>query len=240
MKRRGLLVPVIASGVALIILMLLGAWQLSRRAWKQQLSAAIEQRVAAPAMALPPRPDWPRMTRAHDEFRRVRMRAHPADARAVFVYTSGSALRADIKAPGYFVFAPARLEDGGTIVVNRGYVPLAREFPRDITDTDIVGYLRWPESGNWFIADHDAKGDNWLVRDPSAMAALRHWGEVAPFYVDQEAPVPIGGLPRPAPLSPNLRNDHLQYALTWFGLALVQLGVFAAWAISRYRGKVVI
>ena len=39
------------------------------------------------------------------------------------VYTSGSALRDDVKSPGYFVFAPARLADGGTVVVNRGYAP---------------------------------------------------------------------------------------------------------------------
>ena len=53
------------------------------------------------------------------------------------------------------------------------------------------------------------------------MARQRGWGDVAPFYVEQEAPVPPGGVPHPAPLRVNLPNHHLQYALTWYGLALV-------------------
>ena len=66
-----------------------------------------------------------------------------------------------------------------------------------------------------------SSGETWFVRDQRAMAAARGWGEVAPFYIDQEAPVPEGGLPRPAKLQVTLRNDHLGYALTWFGLAAV-------------------
>ena len=58
-------------------------------------------------------------------------------------------------------------------------------------------------------------------------------GAVAPFYIEQEAPVPPGGLPHPSALTVNLRNDHLQYALTWFGLAVVLIAVFALWMRAR-------
>src|SRR5207244_11553920 len=68
-----------------------------------------------------------------------------------------------------------------------------------------------------FVSDHDATGDVWMVRDPAAMAQRKGWGAVAPFYIEQEAPVPPGGLPHPAPLKVHLRNDHLQYAVTWYG-----------------------
>ena len=68
------------------------------------------------------------------------------------------------------------------------------------------------------------------MRDPQTMAQVRGWGPVAPFYIDQEAPVPAGGLPRPGPLAVQLRNDHLGYALTWFGLAAALAAVFAVWA----------
>ena len=73
----------------------------------------------------------------------------------------------------------------------------------------------------------------WMVRDPAAMAAAKGWGAVAPFYIEQEAPVPPGGLPHPAPLKPQLRNDHLQYAITWYGLAAVLVVMFAIWARRR-------
>ncbi len=58
--------------------------------------------------------------------------------------------------------------------------------------SEITGYLRFPEATGWFVAAHDAKGEIWFVRDPQAMAEMRGWGPVAPFYVDQEAPVPGG------------------------------------------------
>jgi cytochrome oxidase assembly protein ShyY1 len=58
---------------------------------------------------------------------------------------------------------------------------------------------------------------------------------VAPFYVEQEAPVPPGGLPHPASLKVQLRNDHLQYAVTWYGLAAVLVVMFAIWAVRRRR-----
>jgi surfeit locus 1 family protein len=61
------------------------------------------------------------------------------------------------------------------------------------------------------------------------------WGAVAPFYVEQEAPLPPGGWPQPGKLVPNLPNNHLQYAVTWYGLALVLLGVFVAYALRSRR-----
>ena len=68
------------------------------------------------------------------------------------------------------------------------------------------------------------------------MAALKGWGEVAPFYIEQEAPVPSGGLPHPSALKVQLRNDHLQYAITWYGLAATLAVMFAIWAWRR-RGE---
>ena len=69
------------------------------------------------------------------------------------------------------------------------------------------------------------------------MARQRGWENVAPFYIEQESPVPPGGVPHPAPLRVNLPNHHLQYALTWYGLALVLVAVFAAWLLHRRRGE---
>jgi cytochrome oxidase assembly protein ShyY1 len=95
--------------------------------------------------------------------------------------------------------------------------------------------LRWPEPRGLFVSEHTPRDDLWFVRDHRAMAAQYGWGEVAPFYIEQEAPVPPGGVPRPGALKVNLRNEHLNYALTWYGLAAVLVAVFAVWAVKRRR-----
>ena len=100
---------------------------------------------------------------------------------------------------------------------------------------DIIGVMRWPEPPGWFVTAHDAAADLWFVRDHRTMAASYDWVSVAPFYIDQEAPVPDGGVPRPAPLEVNLRNEHLQYAMIWYGLAAVLAVSFAFLVVGRRR-----
>lgn len=233
-----LIVPGTFTAVSLAILISLGMWQLQRKTWKEGLIATLEAQMAATPAPLAPAPQWAGMTRDNSEFRRVTLRADfAADAKPVYLYTGASALRADVKQPGYFVFVPATLPDGGTVVVNRGYVPVDRKAEPAAGTIDITGYVRWPETPGWFVSEHDAAGDIWFVRDPAGMASLRGWGTVAPFYVDQEAPVPPGGFPRPGSLAVKLRNDHLGYAITWFGLAASLVAVFLAWAIRQRYNK---
>jgi len=185
-------------------------------------------------VALPPPTEWTGMTPENSEFTRVHLHVEFPKISDALVYTSGSAIRDDVKGTGYFVFSPAGLSNGRQVVVNRGFVP-NRSYPVAAGTADIVGALRWPEAGSAFVADHDATGDVWMVRDPAAMAQRKGWGAVAPFYIEQEAPVPPGGLPHPAPLRVQFRNDHLQYAITWFGLAAVLAVMFAIWAVRRRR-----
>jgi surfeit locus 1 family protein len=75
----------------------------------------------------------------------------------------------------------------------------------------------------------------WFLRDPAAMAARGHWDARAPFYFDQESPIPPGGWPKPGRLEVHLRDDHLQYALSWFGLAAGLIGVYGWWLVGRVR-----
>jgi len=232
--RPGLLLPAMFALLGLIGLLALGAWQIERKAWKEALIATLSQRTTAAPVVLPPPQAWASLSAGNSEFMRVQLRIEPGGDDAL-VYTSGSALRDDVKSPGYFVFMPARLPGGATIVINRGYVP-GRPAPRLQGPQDIVGSLRWPEAPSLFVSDRDGSGI-WYVRDPLAMARALGWGEVAPFYIEQEAPVPPGGLPHPAALNVRLRNDHLQYAMTWFGLAAVLIVVFAVWATTRRRDQ---
>lgn len=230
---RGLLIPAAVTLCGLAVLLGLGTWQVERRAWKEGLIATLNERASTAPVALPPPEQWGSLTAENSEFMRVRLRADFRNDDAL-VYTSGSALRDDVKSPGYFAFAAGRLPGGQHVIVNRGYVK-ERAYPPQSGPAEIVGYLRWPEGSSRFVADRDAKADVWYVRDHRAIARVRGWDNTAPFYVEQEAPVPLGGVPHPASLRPNLPNHHLQYALTWYGLALVLLGVFAVWAVDHRR-----
>ena len=189
----------------------------------------------------PPRESRARLSRADTEFRRVTVRIEFIPAPEGRVYTGGSALRADISQPGYFVFSPARLADGDLVVVNRGYVANphphreTRPVARQEGLVEIIGVLRWPEQRAWFLPEHDRKSDIWFVRDHLAMTAAYDWATSAPFYIEQEAPLPPGGSPRPGKLKTNLPNNHLEYALTWFGLAAALMGVFTVFAWQKRR-----
>jgi cytochrome oxidase assembly protein ShyY1 len=221
------------------ILIALGVWQLQRKDWKENLIATLAERMSAAPSLLPPRTEWQNLTPAADEFRRVRMRAQFDPNREARVYSGGAGLRDDVKTPGYFAFAPARLVDGSSVVVNRGHVdnpnPDASLKPIAVPDNavDIVGVLRWPEPPGWFVSLYSERQDLWFARDHRAMAERYGWGDVAPFYIEMESPAPAGGVPRPGKLTVKLRNDHFGYALTWFGLAAVLVGVFGFWAVRR-------
>jgi surfeit locus 1 family protein len=146
-----------------------------------------------------------------------------------------------VNGPGYWVFAPARLAGGSIVVVNRGFVPPDRKDPSTRPQgvpsgsVDVVGALRWPEQRGLFSAADDVANGIWFTRDHRDMAEAKGWQNAAPFYVDQELPVPPGGWPRSGKLAVQLRDAHLQYAITWFGLALGLAGVYVTWIARRLR-----
>ena len=239
--RRGFVLPGIVVLAALVVLLGLGTWQLERKAWKEALIATLDERLAAPPADVPARTTWDRVDRSGMEFRRVRFSAELLHDQEALVYTSGSALRSDVSGPGYWVFTPARRQDGSIIVVNRGFVPEGRQDPASRAAgqtsgvSEIIGALRWPEPRGLFTPAENPARNLWFVRDHLAMAAAKNWGPVSPFFIDQEAPPPPGGLPRVGKITPNLRNDHLQYALTWYALAAVLAAVFLVWLRSRAK-----
>ena len=241
-RRRGLVLFAFFVLAALAVLIALGTWQLERKAWKETLIAELGRKLSAPPADLPPRERWPQLNATADEFRRVAFPAEFLVGAEALVYSSGSPLRPDATGPGYWVFAPARLTGGSVVAVNRGFVPEGRQDPKTRTEgnpsgvVEIVGAMRWPEPRGTFTPQDDPAKGLWFARDPAAMAAAKTWGNVAPFYIDQEAPPVPGGLPKVGPLKPSLPNNHLQYAVTWYGLALVILISVLFFLRSRRRG----
>ena len=240
-KRGGVLEPTVFAIAGIAILIGLGVWQLDRKVWKENLIAAMTERLARTPADLPPRDHWARLTPGREEFARVKFPAEFLDGQEALVYSAGSAFRPDVKGPGYFVFAPARLAGGSLVIVNRGFVPLDRKDPATrAQDTphgsiDIVGIVRWPETRGLFTPSGDPQNNVWYLRDSASIAAAKKWATAAPFYIEQESPVPSGGLPLPGKLEVNLPDNHLQYAITWFGLALALAGVYLVWLIRRLR-----
>lgn len=229
------------AGVA--ILVGLGIWQLDRKAWKENIIAAVTERLAKASENLPPRANWQQLTPAADEYRRVTFPAEFLDGEEALLYSAGSAFRPDVQGAGYWVFAPARLPGGSVVIVDRGFVPPERKDPASRAEgaphgiIDIAGVMRWPETRGTFTPDDDTKTNVWYLRDPKAMAQAKKWDVAAPFYIEQESPVPAGGLPLPGKLVVNLTDNHLQYALTWFGLALALAGVYVVWLAGRLRRR---
>lgn len=237
------------AGFALFTLFLtavfvaLGVWQLQRRTAKHELIAALTERLAAAPVALPPSAQWAALSPARDEFRRVSFTATYADLPDAMVYSSGSAVRKDASGPGTWAFLPARLPGGETVVIDAGFVENTMQ-DRAVEDravkklvtgqpVPLTGYLRFPEARNWMTPAENRDKRLWFVRDHLAIASALGWGAVAPFYVDLEQPAPANGVPRPGPLDVNLKDDHLQYAVTWFTLAGAVLIAFAVWARGR-------
>ncbi len=227
--------------LAFAVLVALGTWQIERKTWKEGLIATLAARLGATPVPLPSPAVWPALDQASNEYRRVTFNAEFETAEQAFVLASGAAFRPDVTGPGFWIFTPARLADGGVVVVNRGFVPLAdTKTPPNRANTGIVaimGVMRWPEAAHWFTPKANPAQNMWFVRDPAAIAAAKGWGPVPPFYVEQESPVPPGGWPQPGRLVPKLPNNHLQYAVTWYGLALVLVVVFVVWAVKSARER---
>jgi surfeit locus 1 family protein len=238
--RRGVIEPTIFALVGIAILIGLGIWQLDRKVWKENLIATVTARLAQTPQDLPPRADWIHLAQADNEYRRVAFPAEFLPGEEALVYSAGSAFRPDVQGTGYWVFAPARLAGGSIVVVDRGFIPLeakgvARRAPTGIVD--IVGVMRWPETRGLFTPADEPRNNIWFLRDPETMAKAHKWPAVAPFYVEQETPVPEGGLPKPGKLTVNLPDNHLQYAITWFGLALGLAGVYVVFIARRLAGR---
>jgi cytochrome oxidase assembly protein ShyY1 len=238
------------GGFMLVMVILfagLGVWQLQRRVEKHALIATLTERLAAAPVPLPPPAQWSALDPAHDEFRRVSFSATYQSRLDAMVYTSGSAIRTDVSGPGAWAFIPATLPGGDSVAVNTGFVPNTmqdrglqdRALTQLITHEPVLltGYIRFPEAAGMLTPVENRDKRLWFTRDHLAMAQALGWSKVAPFYIDLEAPVPASGIPKPGPLDVHLKDDHLQYAVTWFALAAAMVIAFGVWWRAQRRAS---
>ena len=238
LSARGLWLPALATFAALVVLIMLGSWQLQRKTWKEELIGKIEARAFGEPRPLPPASEWRHWSAAEDEYRRVR-------ARGTFLHESETPVHGLMSAQrgqpvqGYYLLTPLRLGDGSIVIVNRGFVPTELRDParradaQPLAEITVTGLMRAPERRSAFVPGNDPARDEWFVRDVAEIAQARGLGHAAPFLIDADATPNPGGWPKGGQTRLVIPNDHLQYALTWFGLALTLVGVFAAFVWRR-------
>jgi surfeit locus 1 family protein len=241
---RGLLLPGLLTVVALAILVSLGNWQVRRLAWKEDLVARATERPKGPVADLPAASEWPGLDVAEAEYRPYRLGGRFLHDKEALVFTSLSDPKGRYGGPGYWVVTPFSLEGGGTVLVNRGFAPQGRHLPSDRGETlsgstqTVTGLLRPNETPNIFTPADKSETNIFYARNVAAIAAAKSLlPPVAPFTIDLVASeTPSGGLPQAGETRMAFSNNHLQYAITWYGLAVALLGVFIGFAWTRLRG----
>ncbi|MBY0612916.1 MAG: SURF1 family protein [Beijerinckiaceae bacterium] len=249
MARRSLLIPVLMMLVAMPTLIGLGVWQWQRLHEKEALIARIEARTTAAPRVFDGKALQAAGGRVDEiDYTPVTLEGRFLNETEAFVFTNRpDATRDSVGGPGYDVLSVFALKGGGSVLVDRGFVPDVRRDaatrPEGQIEHDIVlsGIVRRPERRTYLDADDAPQKNYFAIRDPKAILAAKLDANrraalepvIDTLYLDLRAPAPPGGLPDPNRTELNIPNNHLQYAFTWWGLALVFAAMFALFLRSR-------
>ena len=205
---------IIVGTVGTAVLLGLGVWQLQRLAWKTEILAQIERKILAPAIDIPAQ-----LTPATHDLLPVRGTGQYIGDRTVRVLVSQK-----IYGAGYRLISPFELSDGRKIMVDRGFISVRADMPAMPQGLgSVTGNLQWPQEIDSFTPDNYLAANIWFARDVRALSAYLQTEPVllvlrsSSFADDAAKPLPK--------MSANIPNDHLNYALTWFSLALIWLGM---------------
>ncbi|MEL6426191.1 MAG: SURF1 family protein [Pseudomonadota bacterium] len=223
---RKLALPIAFGVIGTAILIGLGTWQLQRLEWKTRIIERIEARLIDAPAALPDRP-----TETDHEYRRVALEGQ-IGVGELHVLTSAKGA-----GPGFRVIAPFTTDDGRRILIDRGFVREAeKDGFRQIGGARISGTLLWPDEIDSFTPEPDVEDNLWFARDVVPMA--RELGAIPILVVVAESRIigaPPGAQPAPLPVNVNIPNNHLEYVITWYGLALVWAGMSVFWILRLRR-----
>lgn len=233
----------LAASIVFAILVGLGTWQVQRLHWKEALLETIHRRVTA--RPVPLQDIEARAARGED------IDYWPVELQGKFLNGSERHFFATHDGQtGFFVYTPLQLSDGRVILVNRGFVPYDKKEqaarPGSTVDgeTSVVGLSRnrLAEKPSWVVPDNDLAKNIFYWKDLDAMAGtagLPAGATIVPFFIDADATPNPGGLPVGGVTNIDLPNSHLQYAMTWYGLAAALVGVVAVWLAGRRKGKAI-
>jgi surfeit locus 1 family protein len=217
--------PTLIAIPVFLTLLGLGTWQVFRLAEKDAVNAFRAERAAAPPVDLTTLPS----DLAPLEFRRVRVRGSFDHTRELYVY--GRSPRGN---DGYFILTPLR-RDGDALLINRGWVPRDRKDPARRAEgqvagpVEVTGFLRRDARRGWLMPDNDVPGNHWFWFDLPAMSRSAGLTETAPFYLEADTAPNPGGFPIGGQTQIQLPSNHLQYAITWYALAVAFLVIYVVW-----------
>jgi surfeit locus 1 family protein len=219
------LVPTLVTVPGVLLLLGLSLWQVERLHWKEGL---IAQRDAA-VVAAPIAPPQALAEVEADQFRHIAAEGQFLNDSEIFLAASS-----DSGASGYQVLTPLKMADGRMMFVNRGFIPLElkdrakREAGEPDGTVRVVGLLRVPPASkpSFFLPDNRPDLNLWFWVDLPAMAKAAGVAQVLPFYVDADKTANPGGWPQGGITRLDLPNDHLQYAITWFALAIALVVIY--------------
>jgi len=207
--------------LGLAALLALGVWQLQRLAWKQDILATIETRIAAPPVPLPDHP-----APETDRYRSVATAGEIAPQELHVFWVT------EAQGAGYRVISPFETASGRRILLDRGFIRDAdKHSARPGGPVEITGNLLWPDEGDWTTPPPEEDTNILYARDIAYMAERL---DTEPLLVVLRDGAET---PRPLPVSTTgIPNNHLQYAITWFSLALIWAAMTAAFLL-RTRAK---
>lgn len=225
-------VPTLVTSLSLVLLVTLGTWQVQRLQWKNELIARAETGLAQPTVALPQGDaDWPAL-----HYRPVEVRGRLRPERAMLVGTSarGGEL-------GGSLLVPLERADGSHLLVDLGWWPESRfetaaaeRLPRGEQVVDGVALFRGSSPPNRFVPEPRPERGRWFAIDLPRMARELDTA-LLPIVVVRQGAAPSGDWPEPVPVTVDFRNNHLGYAVTWYGLAAGLIAVYVAFGINRGR-----
>ncbi len=220
----------------------LGTWQLQRLAEKEALMAAVAERMDAAPVPLPPVAEWVGFDPEVYNYRPVTVTGRYVNNGTILVFTSLSEPRGRYSGAGYWVMTPLALNGGGTVFINRGFVPqqMAPSYAEGGAGADedvtLTGMARISEGVSAFTPVPDGEERIDYVRDVDRLAALSDpsLAPFAPVYIDLPAG-PAGALPQGGETTLSFPNNHLGYAITWFGFAIITPVMLVVWLVRQRR-----
>ena len=223
----------VACALLFALLCGLGSWQLQRLQWKLNLIATVNGHMTAPPVSL----DTILVMKPDDaQYRRVMLHGRFDHTREAYVFTTDAS-----GAPVYHVLTPFKTDDGKTLMVDRGAVPkemldpATRAQGNPAGDVQVTGVWRAPDAPGFFTPAPDIAHRIWYARDLGTIAAANHLVLSAPVVIEADATPNPGGWPKGGQTVVSFRNQHLSYAVTWFGLAIVLLCIWFSYNFSKGR-----
>ncbi|KAK9472595.1 SURF1 family-domain-containing protein [Dipodascopsis tothii] len=213
--------PVISLG--------LGLWQIQRLKWKTDLIAEYESRLVLPPLPMPPlvNPDVVK------DFQYRRVTATGKFRHDLEMLIGPRSLEGE---DGYQVVTPLERENGSTLLVNRGWIAkkVAEKTKRieglPLDEVTVEGILRIPAGRHTFSPDNEVDKGLFFYVDLDQMAAKSGAQPVMieQFFEYADSDVLASwqelvrlGIPIGRDMKVNIRNNHGQYIVTWFGVSLV-------------------